>query len=103
MTAEPAFFKELVYDPNSDVLQLWAVAGPLPPSLNVDMEDGLFRVVDVDDENRLLGYEIVNFRYYVSLHPAWRPLLETFERLPGRSLTLQEPSPGAGLRELLHA
>jgi hypothetical protein len=95
--------KELVYDRDGDTLQLWLLEGPLPSSTNVHQADGLYRVVDAEDETRLLGWEIVNFRHYAALHAELRVLLDALDRLPSRSVTLYEPTPGAGLTQLLHA
>jgi hypothetical protein len=94
----------MVWDPGNEVLQLWFVDGPLPPSLNVQLdEDGAYKVVDLDDEAHVLGIEIVNFRHYASLHHELRGLLESLERLPARGVILQDPTGTAGLTELLHA
>jgi hypothetical protein len=95
--------KELVYDRDGNTLQIWYLEGPLPPSRNVHQNDGLYMVVDADDESRLLGWEIVNVRHFASLHPEMRSFLDDLERLPGRAVILQEPTPGAGLSQLLHA
>ena len=100
MTAQ---IREMVYDRDGDTLQLWLVDGPLPPSVNVHQRDGLYAVVDAEDSSRLLGWEIVNLRQFAKLHPEIRPLMDDLARVPGRALTVQEPTPGAGLAQLLTA
>lgn len=102
MTDRP--IRELIYDPSGDTLQMWLINGPTGATFNRALdEDGLYAITSLEDSAELVGWEIVSFRHYASLHPQWRPLADSFERLPGGELIWREPSPGAGLQELIPA
>jgi len=94
--------KELTYDTAGDTLQIWLVDGPVDSTFNRPADDdGLYAILRlVTDEP--LGWEIVGFQHYASVHPQWRALADAFARLPGGALTWREPALDAGLELLLH-
>jgi len=96
--------RELIYNPAGDTLQMWLVEGPTGPTFNRPLDDdGMYAITTLGDPSELVGWEIVSFRHYASIHPRWRPLADSFERLPGGELIWREPSPGAGLEQLIPA
>lgn len=102
-TSEQAIV-ELVYDTSGDIVQMWRVDGPVTGTFNRALDDdGLYEIVLLDAPDVVVGWEIVSFRHYASVHQQWRPIADAFARLPGGSLIWREPSPGAGLQQLVHA
>lgn len=96
--------KEAIYDASGDVLQIWLMDGPVGDTYNRALnDDGLYRIVLLSDADRTVGWEIVGFQHYASIHGEWRPLANAFKGLPGGSLIWREPSPGAGLQQLIPA
>jgi len=96
--------KEVIYDPTGDTLQLWLVEGPVHDTFNRPLsDDGLFVIVRLQDPHEIVGWEIVGFQHFASVNAEWRPLANRFKGFPGGSLIWREPSPGAGLQQLIHA
>lgn len=96
--------KELIYEPTADTLQIWLVEGPIEGTFNKPFDDdGMYAIVRVDDSTSVVGWEIVGFQHYASVHSPWRALANRFKGLPGGSLIWHEPSPGAGLQQLIPA
>ncbi len=96
--------KEVVYDPAGDVLQIWLHDGPVQDTYNRPLDDdGMYRILLLAAPERTVGWEIVGFQHYASVHGEWRPLANAFKGLPGGSLIWREPSPGAGLQQLVPA
>ena len=94
---------EITYDPEGDTLQVWFVETP-GPTINKERDEGRFIIVALDDPDHVLGWEIINFtHHYASVHPEWRPLADTFQRLPGGELCWRQPSPGAVPQQLISA
>ncbi len=96
--------REAIYDSTGDTFQAWFVDRP-EPSVNRPLDDGegLYAIVSLGDRDRIIGYEIINFSHYASIHTEWRPLFNTLKQLPGGEVVWREPSPGAGLQQLIHA
>ena len=96
--------KELIYEPGGDTLQIWLVEGPIEGTFNKPLDDdGMYAILRVGGLTNAIGWEIVGFQHYASLHARWRSLANTFKGLPGGSLIWREPSPGAGLQQLIPA
>lgn len=96
--------REVIYEPSGDVLQIWLADGPVTDTYNRPLnDDGMYRIVLLSDAERTVGWEIVGFQHYASVHGEWRPLANAFRGLPGGSLIWREPSPGAGLQQLISA
>jgi hypothetical protein len=103
MTEERAI-KELIYEPGGDTLQIWLVGGPVQDTYNKPLDDdGLYVIVRLGKPSETVGWEIVGFQHYASVHTEWRPLANRFKGLPGGSVIWNEPAPGAGLQRLIHA
>ncbi|HUQ16296.1 MAG TPA: hypothetical protein VM070_00760 [Candidatus Saccharimonadales bacterium] len=96
--------KELIYEPSGDTLQLWLVEGPIEGTFNKPFDDdGMYSIVRVDEPTEVVGWEIVGFQHYASVHSPWRTLANQLKALPGGSLVLREPSQGVGLQQLIPA
>src|SRR3989442_11023699 len=99
---ESVSISEVTYDPEGDTLQIWFVENP-GPTINKEKDEGRFLIVALDDPHRVVGWEIINFSHYASVHAEWRPLADTFQRLPGGELTWRQPSPRAVPQQLVNA
>lgn len=92
--------REVIYQPPADTLQVWFEWDR--PSFNRHVQDGLYEIRDLEDNDHLLGYEIVNFQHYASMHTELRALADAFTRFPGEEVVWR-PGPGSGLQQLLTA
>jgi hypothetical protein len=93
---------EVTYDPEGDTLQVWFVEDRIP-TVNKEQDEGRFLIVALEDPHHVVGWEIVNFSHYASVHPEWRTLADTFGRLPGGEVTWRQPSPGSVPQQLISA
>ncbi len=103
MSDKPAI-REVIYQPSGDTLQIWLVEGPVHDTFNRPLDDdGLYEIVRLDQPDQAVGWEIVGFQHYASVHTNWRPLANLFRGLPGGGLIWRDPAPAAGLQELIPA
>lgn len=96
--------KELIYELSGDTLQIWLVEGPVEGTFNKPLDDdGMYAIVRLGQPADTVGWEIVGFQHYASVHSSWRGLANRLNGFPGGSVIWREPSPGAGLQQLIPA
>ena len=93
-------FREIAYGRAADVLHLWVSWDR--PSYNEHVRDGLYRILDLETDE-LLGFEIVNFAFVASKHPAVREAFAAMTAMTADRIVFTDPQPTHALRELVGA